>query len=108
MSESGEVERLNADLLLAREAAARAERLAGEATGRLRELEDQLGAATAAQLEWDELIGHIERERVQSEELARELEALKSSTTWQIGAAAMAPYQWVRARISPNRAASSA
>ncbi len=90
------ITRLEAELEVAREATSVAMRRAGSAEAERKVLADRLAAAEAAQAEWTELVGHIERERVVAAEQAAELKALRASTTWKIGDAAMSPYRWYR------------
>ncbi len=85
------VAQLEADLTVARDATKAAGRRAGEAEAACRVLEDELAALRAAQSEWDELVGHIERERVAASDVADELAAVKASTTWRIGSTIMRP-----------------
>ena len=87
---------LEAELEAARRAVSEAEEAADGLRARLRLVEDELAASRAVQAEWDTLMGHIEAERAVARDVAAELEAVRASTTWRIGSAAMTPYRWVR------------
>lgn len=89
---------LRLQLEQAQAAASRAETQAGEYEAKLRATSDERDAALAAQAEWDELLGHIERERVVAAQVAAELAAVKSSTSWKVIWAVLGPYRRITNR----------
>lgn len=96
----GRIRKLEADLQLARTAAAEAEAAQGRLRGELKKVTEEWVAACHAQEQWDILFSEnvedlrLANERVETAERRRR--EIEESTTWRVVQAGLAPYRRLR------------
>ncbi len=89
------IARLEAELAVALDAAAKAENEQGRLQGELTKAMNQWAAACMAQEEWDRHLAERDEALRQAEERMR---ALEESRSWRLLQGGLAPYRWLRSR----------